>query len=69
MTVGVLALQGGFEAHAKALTELGAEVREVRTPEDLDGLDALKAEYERNRPEPSRVLYGWVRAREDAASR
>ena len=41
MTVGVLALQGGFEAHAKALRELGADAREVRTPEDLDGLDAL----------------------------
>ena len=39
--VGVLALQGGFEAHAKALQELGAAVREVRTPEDLEGLDAL----------------------------
>jgi 5'-phosphate synthase pdxT subunit len=41
VTVGVLALQGGFEAHAKALRELGADAREVRTPEDLDGLDAL----------------------------
>lgn len=41
MTIGVLALQGGFEAHAKALGELGAEVRKVRSPEDLDGLDAL----------------------------
>jgi pyridoxal 5'-phosphate synthase pdxT subunit len=39
--VGVLALQGGFEAHAKALRNLGADVREVRTPRDLDGLDAL----------------------------
>jgi 5'-phosphate synthase pdxT subunit len=39
--VGVLALQGGFAAHAKALRELGAEVREVRTPADLDGLDGL----------------------------
>jgi len=39
--VGVLALQGGFDAHAKALTDLGAEVREIRTPDDLDGLDAL----------------------------
>ena len=39
--VGVLALQGGFGAHAKALTELGADVREVRTPADLDGLDGL----------------------------
>jgi 5'-phosphate synthase pdxT subunit len=39
--IGVLALQGGFEAHAKALTELGAEVREVRTPKDLEGIDAL----------------------------
>ena len=41
MTVGVLALQGGFEAHAKALAALGADVREVRTPADLDGLDGL----------------------------
>jgi 5'-phosphate synthase pdxT subunit len=39
--IGVLALQGGFEAHAKALTELGAEVREVRTPTDLEGIDGL----------------------------
>ena len=39
--VGVLALQGGFAAHAKVLRELGADVREVRTPADLDGLDGL----------------------------
>jgi 5'-phosphate synthase pdxT subunit len=39
--IGVLALQGGFEAHAKSLARLGAEAREVRTPEDLEGLDAL----------------------------
>jgi len=40
-TVGVLALQGGFEAHARILRELGAEPRDVRTSEDLEGLDAL----------------------------
>jgi 5'-phosphate synthase pdxT subunit len=39
--VGVLALQGDFEAHAKVLSRLGAEARDVRTPEDLAGLDAL----------------------------
>jgi 5'-phosphate synthase pdxT subunit len=39
--IGVLALQGGFEAHAKMLRRLGAEVREVRTPVDLDGIDGL----------------------------
>jgi 5'-phosphate synthase pdxT subunit len=39
--VGVLALQGGFAAHAKVLRGLGAEVREVRTPAELAGLDAL----------------------------
>jgi pyridoxal 5'-phosphate synthase pdxT subunit len=39
--VGILALQGGFEAHAKILRSLGAEPREVRVPADLDGLDAL----------------------------
>ena len=39
--IGVLALQGGFEAHAKALVELGARTRIVRVPADLDGLDGL----------------------------
>jgi 5'-phosphate synthase pdxT subunit len=39
--VGVLALQGAFAAHARVLRELGAEVREVRVPADLDGLDGL----------------------------
>jgi 5'-phosphate synthase pdxT subunit len=39
--VGVLALQGGFAAHARVLRALGAEVREVRVPDDLDGLDGL----------------------------
>ena len=39
--VGVLALQGDFEAHAKVLTALGATPREVRTPAGLEGLDAL----------------------------
>jgi pyridoxal 5'-phosphate synthase pdxT subunit len=39
--VGVLALQGDFEAHAKVLRSLGAEPREVRVPADLAGLDAL----------------------------
>ena len=39
--VGVLALQGDFEAHAKILARLGAVAREVRTPAALEGLDAL----------------------------
>jgi len=39
--VGVLALQGDFEAHGKMLRALGAEVREVRVPADLEGLDGL----------------------------
>ena len=41
MVVGVLALQGGFEAHAKALARLDVEAREVRTRADLEGVDAL----------------------------
>ena len=40
-TVGILALQGGFEAHAKIVRGLGAQPREVRVPADLEGLDAL----------------------------
>jgi pyridoxal 5'-phosphate synthase pdxT subunit len=39
--VGVLALQGDFEAHVRLLRELGAEAREVRVPADLEGLDGL----------------------------
>ena len=39
--VGVLALQGDFEAHAAVLRGLGASVREVRRPESLEGLGGL----------------------------
>jgi pyridoxal 5'-phosphate synthase pdxT subunit len=39
--VGILAIQGGFEAHAKIVRALGSEPREVRVPADLEGLDAL----------------------------
>lgn len=39
--IGILALQGGFEAHARLLRGLGARVREVRVAADLDGLDGL----------------------------
>jgi 5'-phosphate synthase pdxT subunit len=48
MKIGVLALQGDFALHAKALRrcaeadgDLAIEVREVRKPEELDGLDGL----------------------------
>jgi len=39
--IGVLALQGAYEAHARALSACGAEPRLVRRPEELDGLDGL----------------------------
>jgi 5'-phosphate synthase pdxT subunit len=39
--IGVLALQGAFDAHARLLHTLGASPREVRRPADLDGVDAL----------------------------
>jgi pyridoxal 5'-phosphate synthase pdxT subunit len=41
LRIGVLALQGAFKEHARALRKLGAEVVEVRLPEELDGLDGL----------------------------
>jgi 5'-phosphate synthase pdxT subunit len=41
LRLGVLAIQGGFEAHERTLRALGAEVREVRVPEDLSDLDGL----------------------------
>jgi 5'-phosphate synthase pdxT subunit len=41
LIIGVLALQGAYEAHARALRQLGAEPRLVRTPDQLAGLDGL----------------------------
>jgi pyridoxal 5'-phosphate synthase pdxT subunit len=41
LRIGVLAIQGGFEAHLRMLRELGAEASEVRTPADLADLDGL----------------------------
>jgi pyridoxal 5'-phosphate synthase pdxT subunit len=41
LSVGVLALQGGFQAHERMLSELGVRTRQVRVPADLEGLDAL----------------------------
>jgi len=41
LTVGVLALQGAFNAHERALVGLGVDVRQVRLPRDLDQVDAL----------------------------
>ena len=41
MKVGVLAVQGNFREHAAMLRRLGAQVDEVRLPEELDGLDGL----------------------------
>jgi 5'-phosphate synthase pdxT subunit len=39
--LGVLALQGGFEAHERMLRSLGARTLQVRVPGDLRGLDGL----------------------------
>ena len=39
--VGVLALQGDFEAHERALTRAGAEAVEVRSAADLEGVEGL----------------------------
>ncbi len=40
-TIGVLALQGAFDVHAKRLAALGATTILVRKPEELNGLDGL----------------------------
>jgi 5'-phosphate synthase pdxT subunit len=39
--IGILAVQGDFEAHAAMLQQLGAQTTEVRTPADLEGCDGL----------------------------
>ena len=41
MIIGVLALQGDFDAHRRRLEELGAEVVLVKRPEQLDQIDGL----------------------------
>src|SRR5271165_7068974 len=41
MTIGVLALQGDFDAHRRRLEDLGVEVLLVRRPEQLDQIDGL----------------------------
>src|SRR5205809_8118539 len=41
MKIGVLALQGDFDAHRKRLEELGAEVVLVKKTEQLDDIDGL----------------------------
>ncbi|MCU1450503.1 MAG: pdxT, partial [Acidimicrobiales bacterium] len=41
MKVAILALQGDVSEHAQALADLGADAVEVRTPEQLSGVDAL----------------------------
>ena len=41
MKIGVLAVQGNFREHAAMLRRLGADVVEVRKPEELDRLDGL----------------------------
>jgi 5'-phosphate synthase pdxT subunit len=41
MKIGVLALQGDFAEHVAVFSRLGVEVREVRLPEQLAGLDGL----------------------------
>ncbi len=41
MNIGVLAIQGDYEAHKARLEQLGAEVTLVRKPEQLDAIDAI----------------------------
>jgi len=41
MTIGVLAIQGDFDAHRRRLEQLGAQTLLVKKPEQLDSVDAL----------------------------
>jgi 5'-phosphate synthase pdxT subunit len=41
LNIGVLALQGAYDAHARILRSLGATPTLVRTPDELEGLDGL----------------------------
>jgi pyridoxal 5'-phosphate synthase pdxT subunit len=41
VTIGILALQGAYEAHAKTLATLGVTTKLIRTPAELEGIDGL----------------------------
>jgi 5'-phosphate synthase pdxT subunit len=41
MTIGILAIQGDYEAHAKMLDRIGVAHRYVRTSDDLNGLAGI----------------------------
>jgi pyridoxal 5'-phosphate synthase pdxT subunit len=41
MKIGILAIQGDFQAHAEMFHKLGVETVEVRTVDDLKGCDGL----------------------------
>jgi pyridoxal 5'-phosphate synthase pdxT subunit len=41
LRIGILAIQGDFEAHGAMLEGIGADATEVRVPEQLEGLDGL----------------------------
>jgi 5'-phosphate synthase pdxT subunit len=41
LTIGVLALQGAYDAHAQTIRRLGATPKMVRLPADLEGVDGL----------------------------
>jgi len=65
MLIGILAVQGDFEAHSEMFRGLGAEVREVRVPADLEGLDGLVIPG----GESTTILMGIESARLEAAIR
>jgi len=68
LRIGVLALQGAFREHARALSALGADVVEVRLPADLDGLDGLviPGGWAPDKLRRSSAVTGLVRAVHDA---
>jgi 5'-phosphate synthase pdxT subunit len=57
VTIGILALQGGFAAHARMLARVGAASALVRKPADLAGVDALVLPG----GESTAMLYGLAR--------
>ena len=58
LTIGVLALQGDYEAHARAFESAGARTVLVRKPEELAGIKAwLEEHYEKNVKSVSFLLH------------
>ena len=53
--IGVVAIQGDYDAHAKSLARIGVEASFIRVPADLAGLSGVTVDYKLT----TSVMYIW----------